>query len=48
MIVITFFITFLLNKDLCKDTNAITPLCDCKDTYYLNVDTCTPCANDKC
>ena len=38
-----------LNIDSCKDTNAKTPLCDsCLDTYYMNVDTCTSCANDKC
>ena len=35
--------------DSCKDANAKTPLCNsCLDTYYMNVDTCTSCANDKC
>ena len=41
--------TLLINIDSCKDVNAKTPLCEnCKDTYYMNVDTCTSCANDKC
>ena len=47
-LLLKYIIAFYLHADSCKDTNATTPLCDCKSTYYMNVDTCTSCANDKC